>query len=541
MAIEAGRAPPQVGGRFHVTDILGEGGTATVFLAWDAQQGQWCALKALHHRHLGDFEMRKRFTHEAEALRLLRHPHVIELLLHEDDATPPFSALELARGGSVMDRVKERGPLPAPTAARLIREVCDALDYAHEQGIIHRDVKPHNFLLDERGVCKLTDFGIARMHDHTSLTQTGSQIGTFSFMAPEQRQDAKSVDTRADIYSVGASLYTMLTARTSAELFVADKDDELLAELPTRFREVVLRATRYRPDERYATMALLGEAVVRAAGREVEEPFDPPPPLPAGPPRVVVLDRRFDDLLRSLALTPEEPTYAPAPDRLAVEVDSPRKVMPYYMPSRPRTPGRPADVIPDYVDDSDRNTLVRQHEAQRARAEAEQLQQAREAEEKKVEAEQMQQAISDWRPWLLLLTLIPPLVAALILGVTLTVGTMQVGAARRETLSAGDRLVGVLRDESSVVYQLGGDRTVFERLWSQYQQAPDDDRLLLAVQFVEAVERAAEPGAPESVTLKVRRLQEARNQYLEAHGRWEARAHSFPGVIVVVIGLSSGP
>jgi serine/threonine protein kinase len=538
MAIETGRPPPQLGGRFYVTDILGEGGTATVFLAWDAQQSQWCALKALHHRHLTDFEMRKRFTHEAEALQLLRHPHVIRLLLHDDEATPPFSALELARGGAVMDLVKDRGPLPVPTAARIIHEVCEALDYAHELGIIHRDVKPHNFLLDEQGSCKLTDFGIARMHDHTSLTQTGSQIGTFSFMAPEQRQDAKSVDTRADIYAVGASLYTMLTAKTSAELFVADKDDELLAEVPPRFREVILRATRYRPEERYATIALLGETVVRAAGRETEAPFLRPPPLPAGPPRLVALDRRFDDLLRSLALTPEEPTYAPAPERLAAEVDSPRKVMPYYMPSRPRTPSRPADAIPDYVDESDRGALERQHEAARVRAEAERAEQAREAEEKmKVAAP----AREDWRPWLLLLTLVPPLMAALVLFVTLTLGTMQVGSARREALAAADHLVGALRDESSVVYQLGGDRTAFERLWSQYQQAPDDERLLFAVQFVEAVERAVEPGAPESVTLKVRRLQEARNEYMEAHGRWEARANSFPGVIVVVIGLSSGP
>ncbi|MEZ4241648.1 MAG: serine/threonine-protein kinase, partial [Myxococcota bacterium] len=254
MTGDALRAPPRVGGRFAVVDQLGDGGTATVFLAWDTQERQWCALKTLQFRHLRDADIRRRFGQEAEALRSLVHPNIPRLVAYDGDATPPYMAMELARCGSTMDWVRDHGPMPPTLAGDVIFQVCEALATVHAAEMVHRDVKPHNVLFDDLGVCKLTDFGIARISDATSLTQTGSQIGTFSFMAPEQRTDTKSVDHRADIYSVGASLYTLLTGKTSAELFVADSDDAILAHVPDALRGLILKATRYRPEERYQTI-----------------------------------------------------------------------------------------------------------------------------------------------------------------------------------------------------------------------------------------------------------------------------------------------
>ena len=221
--------------------------------------------------------MRRRFSQEADALDRLRHPNVPRLIAHEPNSTPPFMAMELARCGSTMDWVRDHGPMPAPMAADVMFQVCEALAEAHAAGIVHRDVKPHNFLLDDNGVCKLTDFGIARLSDNTSMTQTGSQIGTFSYMAPEQRSDTKSVDQRADIYSVGASLYTLLTGKANAELFVADKDDELLADVPVQFRNVIVKATRYKPELRYASILEVQGELMNALSRLPAAASDYPP------------------------------------------------------------------------------------------------------------------------------------------------------------------------------------------------------------------------------------------------------------------------
>ncbi|MEO0604616.1 MAG: serine/threonine-protein kinase [Myxococcota bacterium] len=215
----ASRPVPRLGDRFLVVNTLGDGGTATVYLAYDTQSHTWVALKALHKKYIDDEEMQRRFGFEARALQILTHPNVPRLVHYAPDSRPPFMAMELARCGSAMDWVRKHGAMPAQMACQVIVQVCDAVGDAHEKGMIHRDIKPHNVLLDDTGVSKLTDFGIARLDDATSLTATGSQIGTFSFMAPEQRSDTKTVDQRADIYSLGSSFYTMLTSRTSAELF----------------------------------------------------------------------------------------------------------------------------------------------------------------------------------------------------------------------------------------------------------------------------------------------------------------------------------
>lgn len=552
-----GRVPPRLGGgRFQIVEQIGDGGTATVYLAWDDQDKLWCAVKALHHKHLSDPETRRRFSQEAEALERLRHPNVPRLILHEPYGTPPFMAMELARCGSTMDWVRDHGPMPPPMAADVLFQVCEALAEAHACGIVHRDVKPHNFLLDDTGVCKLTDFGIARMSDNTSMTQTGSQIGTFSYMAPEQRSDTKSVDQRADIYSVGASLYTLLTGKANAELFVADKDDALLADVPLPFRNVIIRATRYKPELRYASILEVQSELMNALSRLPPAAHDypplicPPAPLADGPPAVLPPGRRFADLERSMALDGTQPTFVSPAERVRVDRIGPahelvavKKVMPYYMPPRPTTPSfddSPSRAIPTYFEDGDRETLVRQQESQEL-ADFVARGQARDV---SAPPEDTHRDLADERRVRTLAYVIAT--AALYLAVLmliLMVGTVRVSAARQSTSVAAERLTDTLRDDGNVVYELGGDRATFEATYQQYIDATDGrERLRAALAFTTALDRVRAEGRPGAASdPKLRRLTEAREQYLESRQVWANLADRFPGNVAVGVGLAPAP
>ena len=126
-------------------------------------------------------------------------------------------------GGSMMERLHEDGPLPPRMAIQVMNGVLDALQLAHDNGIVHRDVKPHNILLDGRGTPKVTDFGIARWDDG-GLTKTGAVLGTLAYMPPEQKLSARRVDLRSDIYAVGATLYALLTGKMPHDLYAAGID-----------------------------------------------------------------------------------------------------------------------------------------------------------------------------------------------------------------------------------------------------------------------------------------------------------------------------
>ncbi|MCA9573758.1 MAG: serine/threonine protein kinase, partial [Myxococcales bacterium] len=167
----------------------------------------------------------------ARTMAKLHHKNVV--LVHDvaDDGAFAYLVMELIEGGSVADRMAAFGPLPQRMACEVGIALLAGLGAAHAQGIVHRDVKPHNILVDGEGTPKVTDFGIAQASE-TSTTRTGAVIGTWAYMAPEQRNDAKSVDARADVFAAGCTLYNMLTGTDPFDLYNREIYEKLYKDVP---------------------------------------------------------------------------------------------------------------------------------------------------------------------------------------------------------------------------------------------------------------------------------------------------------------------
>jgi len=246
-------APPLAAGRLKLREILGEGGVGTVYLAYDERLDVERAVKVLATERASNQVQRQRFLTEARIQARLRHPNIVEVYDIEDDGTHVYLVMELVDGGSLWDRLKTEGPLPPAEATRAAIGILGALEKAHELDIVHRDIKPHNILMTDRGVPKLADFGVAHLpsEDNAGVTRTGVVMGTWSFMAPEQRASSRRVDPRSDIYAVAATLYTLVTGHTEPDLFDFETDSEIFRRLPEALRPALHRATRYARSDRY--------------------------------------------------------------------------------------------------------------------------------------------------------------------------------------------------------------------------------------------------------------------------------------------------
>lgn len=297
--------------------LLGKGAQARVYLAWDTRLTQWRAIKVLAANYVNDDHVRQRFETEAEAMARLSHRNLLRVVDVAVDGGTPYIVMELARCGSVTDWLKRYGPMPPKLACSVVAQACDGLAHAHSVGVVHRDVKPHNLLVAEDGRILLTDFGIAQLAEGLSMTQTGSVMGTFAYMSPEQRNDAKSVDGRADVYSLGATLYTMLTMKTSAELFFAEARPEILGPVIEPLRPVILDACRYHREDRLATVMALRERleeIIECLEDEDESPAITADVLevPEKPPALLGEESGVEDLQKVLALRDADaPTYIP--------------------------------------------------------------------------------------------------------------------------------------------------------------------------------------------------------------------------------------
>jgi serine/threonine-protein kinase len=198
-------------GCYRLEVVIGVGGMAAVYRALDATSGKACAVKVLFPPPGAEPDLRQRFLREAGTLARLNHPGILSVFEVDEALGHLFIAMPLVEGASLQKLLEAQGRLDETTAAEIAMQVAEALHYAHTHGIIHRDVKPSNILIDRYGRALLTDFGVARILDSPALTATGFAVGTPTYMSPEQARGRPNLDGRADLYSLGVVLYQMVT------------------------------------------------------------------------------------------------------------------------------------------------------------------------------------------------------------------------------------------------------------------------------------------------------------------------------------------
>ena len=251
-------------GRYELEELVGSGGMSNVFRAHDRLLERTVALKILHEQYTRDEDYVERFRREARAVAQLTHPNIVTVIDRGEQDGRQFIVFEYVDGQNLKD-LSARGPLDPREAIRLALQVAHALSFAHDRGLVHRDVKPQNVLLNDEGQAKVTDFGIARSLDVHGVTQTGTVLGTSDYIAPEQARGQK-VDPKTDIYSLGAVLYELLTGEVpfSGDNFVAvamrhvsEPPPSVLVQrpdCPLRLDLAIQRAMAKDPADRFASM-----------------------------------------------------------------------------------------------------------------------------------------------------------------------------------------------------------------------------------------------------------------------------------------------
>ena len=246
--------------RFELEARVGVGGSASVYRALDQTTGRNVAVKVLHPNLAEEEGPLDRFKQEVRIHRRLRHPGLTEFIASGETGGVLWMATAFVEG-EPLDQYARRSP-GVKTIAVWGLEICATLGWLHSRGITHRDVKPANIMIDEDGCAILLDLGIAR--SNSGMTMEGDLMGTPAFMAPEQALDPRDVDPRTDLFALGATLYTTATLRSAAELGYDFTRDKALANLPVALGEVVERATRSKPSERYASATEMELALAEA-------------------------------------------------------------------------------------------------------------------------------------------------------------------------------------------------------------------------------------------------------------------------------------
>src|SRR3954449_1555014 len=263
-------------GRYKILKKIGAGGMADVYCAEDQTLGRQVAIKILNDRHAGDEQFVERFRREAQNAAGLNHPNIVSIYDRGEAEGTYYIAMEFLDGRSLKELIVARGPSPIPVAIGYARQVLAALRFSHRNGIVHRDIKPHNVIVDAEGRIKVTDFGIARAGAASQMTEAGSIIGTAQYLSPEQARGAP-VDQTSDLYSVGVLLYELLTGTVP---FTGDTPVEIAMkhlsqipeppsvkrpEVPADLDAIVLRALAKDPADRYASAEEMDADLARIA------------------------------------------------------------------------------------------------------------------------------------------------------------------------------------------------------------------------------------------------------------------------------------
>jgi serine/threonine protein kinase len=279
--------PLRPGQSFHgmeILELLGRGGMGVVYKARQPALDRLVALKILPQKMALDPDFQGRFIREAKALGSLNHPNIVAVYDFGAEAGLFFFVMEFVDGTNLRQILRDRKIAPEH-ALKLVPQLCDALEYAHEEGVVHRDIKPENILLDKKGRVKIADFGLAKLIGADvaaagMLTLTNTVMGTPHYMAPEQVENPKSVDHRADIYSIGVVFYEMLTGELPIGRFELPSKK---VQIDVRLDDVVLKALEKAPERRYQKASDVKDAVTRATSVASTDAYSPTviTPVPA--------------------------------------------------------------------------------------------------------------------------------------------------------------------------------------------------------------------------------------------------------------------
>ncbi len=289
----------ELSNEYQITDLLGRGGMSLVYLAQEVDLNRQVAIKILPLQFLQGPSAAERFEREAKIAASLDHPHIVPIFRVGATSTFLWYTMKRIRGRSFEQIIAERGALPLPEVLGVVEQVGSALQYAHRHGVVHRDVKPANVMIEDSGWALVCDFGVARAFGSVSLTQTGASLGTPRYMSPEQFE-GQPVDGRCDQYSLAILVWEALTGGVP---FTGDSLGELIRkhlleppprlievkpEIPERVSAAVYRAMSKKPAERFPDIAAFIAALGGQATPRIPPAFTGPTPV-APPPRPRIL------------------------------------------------------------------------------------------------------------------------------------------------------------------------------------------------------------------------------------------------------------
>ena len=291
-------------GKYEIRTEIGRGGMGAVYRGYDPMLERYVAIKVLAPHLVWEADFVERFLREARAAARLKHPNIVTIYDVGQESGWYYYVMEYLEGQTLSELIQRRGPLSSEQAISILRPLADALDYAHHEGLVHRDIKPGNILLGKAGRVTLTDFGIARAAQQARLTATGTILGSPTYMSPEQTKGL-SVDSRSDQYSLAVVAYEMMSGRVP---FEADSTLSLMYKvvhespppirqavpgLPAGVEAVLGQALAKEPGDRYRTVSAFIEELGKAlSGKKVKARIPPAQKRPAGaaakPPTVMM-------------------------------------------------------------------------------------------------------------------------------------------------------------------------------------------------------------------------------------------------------------